>query len=668
MKTIIKISCILVIALLQGNSIFSQTKKSAYGGENGVYIMNTLHFANKSFPYNNGILYKVERSIENENRFTTIAEYSSPYDFEEFVKNAEKFKYPYETTIDKNEMLLIWKKFMKTKNVDSIKKSLAFNYIAAGFGVTILDSTAKKNINYSYKISLFDAAGNTIESTTTNAVSFPEKMTYLQPKFLKQTTDGISVTSIWFTLEKRNPHHFKVFRSNGDNAPFREYAISKSIYQSKDTTFFAFTDKDLNKGTMYRYFISPSNNYGNYNVLSDTILGTNLLGKDAYLPTSFDAKAIDSLNAIALFWKLESPFELNAVEVYRGLDFDGEYQKIISLSPEDTLYLDKSIASGQRYFYSLKTVDRLGRTSIFTNKAFAICNGKEVPLPPIRTIAKATEKGVDVFWLPNGENIRGYYIYRCDGIEGEFSQISDFIEYTNDSLQHFIDKDELLVNGLTYSYCVKQENNGHLLSEASNFSLVQPFHGKATQKAQMVTLSATSIDKGFLLTWDLKIPESNMAGISVYRKSEGENEFKKLNKSPLDLITRSFTDSSITKNKTYYYYISIDDTKGKMVTKTNEASITQQDYSLSAPFNLLGSVENGKINFKWENASNNLEGFKIYKRTPGQIPVEIAKVDKQTLSYSLAKPNGEELVIYYVVTYNKLGESKPSNEWKEVEE
>jgi hypothetical protein len=644
-------------------------KKNAYGSELGIYVLNTLRPVNKSISFTNGTSYLIERSGASENNFKPVGKYSTPDHVEEFISRAKSFRYPYPTDLNGEELLSAWTAFNKHKSWDSIKKHLSMNYVAAGFGVIFYDSTANKNNNYIYRISIIDPSNKVIETLTTNQVSYPETMTYANPKFYKQTTDGISITSIWQTTDTRLPHHFKVYRSNSETGKFEEYALSKNVYQSKDTIFYAFTDNNVNKVTMYRYVISPSNNYGNYMVKSDTILGTNLLGKDAFLPTHFKADAIDSLNSICLSWKIENPYELDAIEVYRGNDFDGNYEKMISLSANDTSFLDKTVAPGQRYFYTLKVIDRLGRVSIFTNKSFAICNGNTPPAAPVRALSKATDKGVLVYWIPNGENLRGFYIYRCEGIDGEYSQISDFLPFEkSDSVFQYLDKDSTLKLGATYSYVVRQENTGHILGESCSPTIVQPIHLKGKVQMPMVVLSSNTIDKGVLLSWEMKSSVDGVIGLNIFRVKEGDVKPKQMNKVTIDPINQSFIDSSIEKNSKYTYFVSFVNSKGVEVYKTNTVEFFNQDFTLASPYNLRGNKENNQVKLEWESTSENATEFKIYRRIPGQQPVEIGKVNKTTLSFVDSKLSTENVVLYYVVSLNKLGESKPSNEWKLVKE
>ena len=141
-----------------------------------------------------------------------------------------------------------------------------------------------------------------------------------------------------------------------------------------------------------------------------------------------------------------------------------------------------------------------------------------------------------------------------------------------------------------------------------------------------------------------------------------------MNKVTIDPINQSFIDTSIEKNSKYTYFVSFVNSKGIEVYKTNTVEFVNQDFSLASPFNLRGNKENNQVKLEWESTSENATEFKIYRRVPGQQPVEIGKVNKTTLSFVDSKLSTENVVLYYVVSFNKLGESKPSNEWKLVKE
>jgi fibronectin type 3 domain-containing protein len=389
------------------------------------------------------------------------------------------------------------------------------------------------------------------------------------------------------------------------------------------------------------------------------------LAKDADLPTNLTATGIDTLNAIQISWKIPKPYELDAIEIYRGIEYEKPFDRIISLSPTETFYLDKTIASGQRYFYSLKVIDRLGRSSISTNKVFAICQGTAKPLPPVKTIAKASEKGVTIYWLPNGDNIRGFYVYRCEGIDGDYAQISNFIEFEQkDSVPSYVDSDENMRLGISYSYIVKQENNGNLLSDASNAAIVQPLHVKSKAELPMVNLGSTIIDKGVLLTWNLNNSVYGIYGVQVLRKKTDEKSFAKINKTILDLATTSYIDSTIEKNIAYNYCLSFINNKQEELSTTNIVSATIEDLALAPPFNLQGVFENNQVKLSWESSSKNATGFKIYRRTPGKLPQEIGKVGSSVFTFTDNNLSSDDVVIYYITTINNAVESNPCNDWQ----
>ncbi|MFM2226609.1 MAG: hypothetical protein RJA07_2811 [Bacteroidota bacterium] len=654
------------IILLSFISSFSfAQKKNAYGSEKGIYLLNTLHAANKKNPYKGASAYVIERSVAGQNNFQKIAAYSTPISSNEFIERANNFqdKFAYTTDINQEELLNAWLAFEKIKSWDSLKHHLSFTAVQAGFGVLLLDETANKNTKYVYKISSVDDNGKTIQSFTTNEVSYPEMMTYRKPKYVKQTTDGIAATIIWKTIKDRKPHHFKVFRSEGERGTMKEYGVAKNIYEKKDTFFYAFTDEKMNKGTMYRYCISPSNNYGNYNIHSDTILATNLLAKDADLPTDLKAVSMDSLEAIKISWQIPNAAELDAVEIYRGIDYEKPFQKIMSVSPTQNQYVDKTIATGQRYFYTLKVIDRLGRSTISTNKVFAICSGKQKHLPPLRVLAKPTNKGIQLYWIPNGENIRGFYLYRCEGIDGDFKQLGNFISYKKDSMPNYLDADKNMTTGATYSYEVKEESNGHILSDACKPTITQAIHGNKNLQMPMTILSATSIDKGFLLSWNFNSSVNGIYGTELLRKKSDEKTFTKINKLALSLSIQSFVDSSIEQNVAYQYQLIFLDNINDKVGKTNVVEVKKENLNLASPFNLKGSFENNVVKLSWEYASKNATDFKIYRRTPGKKPEQIGSVKNSSLTYTDSKLSGDEVVFYYIVAANKNAESQASNEW-----
>ena len=657
---------LIIICLLYWQNTFAQ--KIAYGSEKGIFLINPIPGASKAKPYKGGTGYIVERTKTGTSAFTRIFSYETPSDFKTFMARQKEYELhqPYTLKIDPINYAEEWKAFQTTNHWDSIKNKISEQPILAAFGILVLDEKAEKNVSYTYRISLVDEKGSIIESLTSNPVKFPEKMTYTKPRYFNQTTDGESLTMFWKAASARKPHHFKVYRSEGERGVYKELNIYANISIVKDSIVYGFTDNNVSKNIMYHYYISPSNNYGNYNLFSDTAIATPYRVRDLDLPIKFTAMGNDSINGIPLSWKMPSPEQIGAIQIFRSTDYENDYSEIISVSGDSTYYLDKGAMPGQKYYYYLKIIDKLGNKSINSSRVFGVYSGTNPPSPPLKVIAKANPRSVNILWIPNGSNLRGYYVYRSEGTGNEdYKQISDFIPYSRDTLMTWNDTTTALISGITYSYTVKQEDNGHLLSLPAAPATVQPLHvNSAAVRLPLINLSIANSGKGALLTWDLKTNITGLNGIYVYRKTDTEKDFKIINQIPLRSNTTIYEDSTAVAGDNYSYKISFTGLNDKEIGKSSVVVFNNSAVTLAPPYEVRGQVENNQVKLTWEYTENIAE-FIVYKRSPGSMPKKIATLKPNQFLFIDKLNTADGVNIYYLTVKDKNGnESNASNEYK----
>ncbi|MFH1368792.1 MAG: glycoside hydrolase family 3 C-terminal domain-containing protein [Elusimicrobiota bacterium] len=68
-------------------------------------------------------------------------------------------------------------------------------------------------------------------------------------------------------------------------------------------------------------------------------------------------------NTLALEWGMSPEADVSKYNIYRSENETGGYQKIAEQQVEDTSFVDKSLVSGQTYYYRIRAVDFLGNES-----------------------------------------------------------------------------------------------------------------------------------------------------------------------------------------------------------------------------------------------------------------------------------------------------------------
>jgi fibronectin type 3 domain-containing protein len=84
-------------------------------------------------------------------------------------------------------------------------------------------------------------------------------------------------------------------------------------------------------------------------------------------------------------------------------------------------------------------------------------------------------------------------------------------------------------------------------------------------------LSGTGIPLQIGLSWDAPSTSTTVSGYNIYRATGSSSTYAKLNSS-LNSPT-SFTDSGVTPNTTYQYYVTSVDSAGAESTPSNTATV-----------------------------------------------------------------------------------------------
>ena len=169
------------------------------------------------------------------------------------------------------------------------------------------------------------------------------------------------------------------------------------------------------------------------------------------------------------------------------------------------------------------------------------------PLPPAKVKGDAGEKRVDLSWEPVA-GVTGYNIYRK--MEGE--------EYpgrplNREPLTATLYEDLNVENERRYLYsvrAVRRVAKTDVESKGSAEVLVIPTDLIAPGPPQ--GLVGIPLKNGIELNW-IRNPESDLLGYTVYRRSSGEAEFKRLNEVPLQ--KEIYLDEGVALGQDYEYLV-----------------------------------------------------------------------------------------------------------------
>lgn len=224
--------------------------------------------------------------------------------------------------------------------------------------------------------------------------------------------------------------------------------------------------------------------------------------------------------------------------------------------------------------FAVRIKDKKGKVSALSN--FLRIEPKIVPLPPQEIQYTLYEDSIEIRWKEPSKNIdnsspsttKGYNIYRKE--EGgrprrlNSALIKEKKFRDND---FFFDK--------VYDYFVRASSTESLpFAESDNSEIVKVLAKDIFAPAAPSGLVSLTGENFITLSWD-ENQERDLFGYRVWRREEGQEEYTILTPEPF--LGNTYVDSTVEKNKRYYYAITAQDKNGNESEKSEVISqITQE--------------------------------------------------------------------------------------------
>jgi fibronectin type 3 domain-containing protein len=215
------------------------------------------------------------------------------------------------------------------------------------------------------------------------------------------------------------------------------------------------------------------------------------------------------------------------------------------------------------YEYQVVSINRRGYPSARSNPVTVYWDHS--PSAPGRVKAERGDKRVDLFWDPVA-GATGYQVYRRGESEKEFSlnpqnrtPLTD-TKYTDLNVE----------NEKTYLYSIRVvrrvvktdvEGKGSLGVPATPMKLVPP--------GAPVDLVAVPLKEGVELNWRKNL-EPDLFGYNFYRRKVGEEEYKRLNETPL--ARETYLDRDVEPDQEYDYAVTAVDNS----VRRNESPLSEE--------------------------------------------------------------------------------------------
>lgn len=284
----------------------------------------------------------------------------------------------------------------------------------------------------------------------------------------------------------------------------------------------------------FLYTIQPIDYLGNIHPALQPVYAHNYNKMSAPLIVRFKSEAIAESKVIRLAWHCSVPERVRGFEIYRGMESDGPFQRIASLPPSDSIYVDQVEGVMRNFFYYIQILDQTDKGNKSTIQ-FVTPLLKEKPQPPIDLIATPDKKGVKLTW-PTQDGMyqtRGYYVYRSERDTSSWMQVSEFLPRLGDVMS-YIDTSKILQTQNEYAYVVKSESTSYQLSAPSTIAFSRP--GKPRVVDTPLELSWRFMDDGqLMLYWsDQRIHDPYIIRYHIYATDENGQGEMEVPGSPVD--------------------------------------------------------------------------------------------------------------------------------------
>ncbi|UJF32791.1 hypothetical protein [Paenibacillus hexagrammi] len=445
-------------------------------------------------------------------------------------------------------------------------------------------------------------------------------------------------------LPSYNAKEYRVYRSTEPNEDLQNISSGVLLQETsyKDSNLPISTDRD----TVVRYFVTAVNVYGVESAFSTP--ATIIIPKPVVLTlnTSFSSDGVN------LNW---NPIDgAKFYEVYRSSD-GSAYRTIGAGAVMSNVYgqftdssVLTSVAMDTEYKYYVTALDENRKMMLQSMPVSCMIPRNTADVPEQLNAVRDTDGTVKVTWLPSS-HAAGYRIYRSVPPTGKMQIISGDDLLVNTS---FIDS-SLPTNleiDTVFQYQVTAVNMFGVETELSTAAAI------TIPKSESLTLNATVSNEGVNLNWNVI---NGAVEYQVNQSTDDGSTYTILGSgSVVSNVYGLYIDTSIlvshANNKTYSYYITAINNTGKVVVKSNVASVMISKNTADTPEQVNGIKNNdGSVTLTWA-PSQNASEYRVYrslKANEGYVRINGELLQKSTYTEISPPLNVEgETMLYYEVT------------------
>ena len=518
-----------------------------------------------------------------------------------------------------------------------------------------IDATAPANATSYYKVTAADDwGGESGQSTVVSAARGNDDLAPATPGGFGATSRVDGVLLGWLTNNEADLAGYKAYRATTLDGVYS--ALNGGAVISVNELL----DSDVVEGTTYYYKVTAVDAQGNESAMSAAASGTRLPPPDTTAPEAPTGTGAAGLqNGILVTWTANAETDVAGYRVFRATSLTGTYTLLTPGLVNGTAYTDATAATAQAYYYRVVAVDNAGNSSPASASATAVR-----PFPdPIR-INAAGQTFVDAqgrTWNADNGFVGGtastgaydvlgtsddplYYTRRYGNFnynlalpDGAYKVNLHFADPVNTASgkrkfdvfaenKQIMDDFDIAKNGGGKT-AISRSFNMNVTGGELNLRFANVLDNAILSAIEVLPIGDTvapsvprrpttaGSQSGIALDWN-DGTESDLAGYNVYRSSNVEGPYTKVNG---DVLTTSeFVDAMAPSGKTSYYRITAVDIWGNESSPVSTSGTRPVDTTPpAAPTGLTGLGALAGIALHWaSNADGDLGGYNVYRQDP----------------------------------------------------
>ncbi len=303
------------------------------------------------------------------------------------------------------------------------------------------------------------------------------------------------------------------------------------------------------------------------------------------------------------------------------------------------LFIDREVRSGATYTYRVSFINFEGKEFQSADKQCTV-RAARIPEPPFEVKAEPGDGNVKIVWkykpLEPGFDylVVGFNIYRKSQDQAEFTKINPVLFMWQEDKTDRIDLE--VTNGVRYTYYVTAVDLIGKESKPSNYAEATPVDRTPPRIPE--GLVAIAAKDRIIVGWRMNL-ELDLSHYNVFRGRSLEDEFKKINPTPIPADLPYFEDTNVKPGKPFFYKIQAVDKNGNESKLASAVSAVIEDrMPPKPPTDLNAKVIAHMVDLSWKHAGeDDLRGFYIYR---GHTKDDWLRINKDPVSASSFKDKG----------------------------